>query len=148
MQLKLKRSQRQGGVMGGKLLFCLDARAEYTPEEQANIAKYKLGKQVIYSSEAAKKHIDKGMGNLDGSATGGFKALGAFALASLHLNITIDSLKEGQHIECKELDELLGAEETLVTACKNLKAFLAAAATFDGRESVVDFSGEEPRMIA
>jgi hypothetical protein len=34
MQLKLKRSQRTGGMMGGKVVYMLDARAELTPDER------------------------------------------------------------------------------------------------------------------
>src|SRR5665213_4392618 len=54
MQLKLKRSQRAGGIMGGKVLFGLDARAELTPDEQSLVRKYSLGKIVVYDSEARK----------------------------------------------------------------------------------------------
>jgi hypothetical protein len=46
------------------------------------------------------------------------------------------------------MDELLGAEEAVVNACENLKAYLAAAATFDGREIIMDFSGDEPMVAA
>jgi hypothetical protein len=36
------------------------------------------------------------------------------------------------------LAELLECEQAICEACKNVKNFLAAAATFDGREIVVD----------
>lgn len=149
MQLKLKRSQRQGGVMGNKLLFCLDARAEFTGEERANITKYKLGGMCIYNSEAAKKHIATAAGHMvSGSITGSLKAIGSYALAALNLNITIDGLANGTHVECKDMDELLGAEEAVINACENLKAYLGAAATFDGREILIDFSNDEPKIAA
>jgi hypothetical protein len=45
----------------------------------------------------------------------------------------------GQHIECKDLDELLGAEEAIREACKALKVYLTVAESFDGREEVVEF---------
>ena len=53
MQLKFQRSQRAGGVFGNTVIFCLDARADYSPPEAANIAKYRLGSQIVYNSEAA-----------------------------------------------------------------------------------------------
>ena len=56
----------------------------------------------------------------------------------MNLNITIASLQQGHHIECKDLGELLECEEAVITACKGLKGFLEAAATFDGREIIVD----------
>jgi len=60
-------------------------------------------------------------------------------MMALSLRITIDGLRNGQHIECKELDELLGAEAAILNACKNLKAYLETVQTFDGREEVVEF---------
>jgi hypothetical protein len=144
MQLKIKRSQRAGGLMGGKLLFCLDVRAEYSPEEQDSIKKYKLGGEVIYNSESAKRHLDAANAHLDagsqGSVGGLLRGVAAIAMAKMNLHITIDSLAKGHHIECKELDELLGAEQTIHSACKNMKLYLDAAKTFDGREVVLDLS--------
>jgi hypothetical protein len=45
MHLKLKRSPAHG-IMGGKLPFGLDARAELTLDEQHLVRKYGLGKLV------------------------------------------------------------------------------------------------------
>lgn len=143
MQLKIRRSQKETGMMSKSVIFCLDARAEFTQEEAANISKYKLGGQVVYNSEASKKHLASGDRQIDGSTVGYVKAIGAFALAAMQLNITVNSLTQGQHIECKTLDEVLGAEEALTEACQNLKAYLEAAATFDGRETVLDFSAPQ-----
>ncbi len=153
MQLKLKRSQRAGGIMGGKVLFGLDARAELTPDEQALVRKYNLGKLVVYDSEARKKHQGSAYGHFDDAAhTQGYelssagkslwknaRGLASAAMMALALRVTVDSLVSGQHIECKELDELLGAEGAIRDACGNLKAYLETALTFDGREEVVEF---------
>ena len=149
MQLKLTRSQRESGVLSRAVLFCLDARVQLTPEEQASVNRYKLGGQLIYNSEASKQRVKAGEAAMaDGTGSGGFKALAQFALARLHLNITVDSLQRGQHIECKSLDELLGAEEALMEACQNLRAYLDTAASFDGREVLVDFNGKEPAVVS
>lgn len=153
MQLKLKRSQRAGGIMGGKVLFGLDARAELTPDEQALVRKYNLGKLVVYDSEARKKRAEAAYGHFDDAAnTQGYelstagkslwknaRGLASTAMMALALRVTVDSLVAGQHIECKELDELLGAEGAIRNACGNLKAYLETALTFDGREEVVEF---------
>lgn len=154
MQLKLKRSQRAGGMLGGKVFFALDARAELSPDEKALVKKYDLGKLIIFDSEARKKHAESSYGQFsEAMATpvfGGAAAAGAglwknargiasMAMAALSLRVTVDSLANGQHIECKELNELLGAESAILDACKNLKAYLETAVTFDGREEVVEF---------
>lgn len=149
MQLKLTRSQREGGVVSRSVIFCLDARVQLTTDEQANITRYKLGSQVIYNSEASKRHLAKQEALLNSGSAGGIaKSFVSLAMAALNLNITINGLQRGQHIECKSLDELLGAEEALMEACKTLRSYLDTAATFDGREVLVDFSGAEPAVVS
>jgi hypothetical protein len=145
MMLKIKRSQRQGGMFGGKNLFALDIRADYTQEERDAINKYKLGADLVYSSEASKRHNANASTHLTSGTGGGLaKGIVSMALASMNLTITIASLQQGHHIECKDMNEVLEAENTLREACKNLTSWLDAAKTFDGREIVVEYqSGEE-----
>ncbi len=149
MQLKLVRSQREGGVISKSLIFCLDARVQLTADEQASVNRYKLGGQVIYNSEASKRHLDAHQGALATGTAGGIaRGFVSLAMAALNLNMTINGLQQGQHIECKSLDEVLAAEDALMTACRNLKAYLDTAVTFDGREVLFDFDGEEPSAVS
>jgi hypothetical protein len=151
MQLKLQRTQRMGGAFGNKVLFCLDARAEYAPAEQADIRKYKLGSEVIYSSRAAKKHLENAGAHLDRTQSGGTgeRAAGlargvvSLAMAKMQLSISIASLGRGHHIECKDLGELMEAEEAVMNACRNLRDYLKLAATFNGSIVLVDFEDGE-----
>ncbi len=152
MQLKIQRSQRSGGVLGNTVFFCLDVRADYSPEEQSNVAKYKLGGQVIYNSQAARKHLENMGAQLDRvdnyslkeKAAGLGRGVLSLALAKMHLSINIASLGRGHHIECKDLDELIEAEDTIRTACKSLTRYFEIAATFDGSETLIDYvHGEE-----
>lgn len=147
MQLKLRRSQREGGVISKNVIFCLDARTEFTTQEYDSIRRYKLGGEIIYSSQAAERYAARGDAQ-DKSIMGNLKAIGNYAMARLSLNVTVGSLANGQHIECKSLDELLEAEEAIMTACQNLKAYLNAAETFDGREVLIDFSDAGPVAVA
>ena len=136
MQLKIKRSQKQG--MLGKVIFALDIRAEYSQEEKDNINKYKLGGECVYSSANAKKHA----ANADAHLSGGgslLKGMASAVMANMSLNVTVSSLQQGHHIETKTLEELLEAEETLKDACRNVTAWLDAASTFDGRETVIEY---------
>lgn len=151
MQLKFQRSQRAGGILGNTIIFCLDARAEYSPAETANIAKYKLGGQVVYNSQAARRHLenlDRHLDRADGDlmrdkAAGLARGVASLALAKMSLNISIASLGRGHHIECKDLPELLEAEKALIEACRGLKQYLDAAATFNGSVILVDFDDGE-----
>ena len=156
MQLKLQRSQRSGGAFGTVIIFCLDARAEYSPAEAANIGKYKLGGQSVYNSQAARKHLEQAGTHLDRTQSGGTgeraiglaRGIASFALAKMHLNISIASLGRGHRIECKDLSELLEAESALMEACRNLREFLQVAASFNGSIILVDFDNNESVQVA
>jgi hypothetical protein len=155
MQMKIKRSQRSGGMLGNKVIFILDARAEPSGEEAALIKKYGLGKTNVYDSEARRKHQANAYGHFDNAASGPMitssgkaiagslwsnaRGLASSAMMALSLNVTVDGLISGQHIECKDLDELLGAESAMIEACRNAKGYLDVASTFDGREEVLEF---------
>jgi len=148
VQLRLQRSQSS---KGSQAIFCIDVRAYLTPDETANLTKYGLGSITLYNSEAAQRQVDKANRHMaEGSVTSNLKAIGTYLLASLHLRVTVGSLVRGQHIECKTLDEMLGAEDAIVEACQRLKQYLNTAATFDGREVLFDFSGNdaEPKILA
>jgi hypothetical protein len=157
MSLKLKRSQRPG-VMG-KILFVLDARIGLSAEEHSLVKKYRLGELVVYDSKAREKYTEAKMAHLETtrehppiSAGMSTQLLGlgktlyrlgrasvSAAMAALSLRITVESLIQGVHVECKSMDELLGAENAVIEAGRNLKAYLDTAATFDGREEVIEF---------
>jgi hypothetical protein len=102
----------------------------------------------VYDSEARKKHADSAYGHFNEAAAPvgvgrslwkNARGIASAAIMALALRVTVDTLVSGQHIECKDLDELLGAESAIVEACRNLKAYLETAVTFDGREEVVEF---------
>jgi hypothetical protein len=169
MQLKIKRSQRDG--MMGAVIFCIDARSQLTADEQRAVERHKLGRTILFTSEGARKAressqaaganmrgVSMGGGSLDDRLTSivgsageslghGLKAAAFGAIAAMKLKITVDSLQQGQHIELKNLDEVLGAEEAIMTACQNFKSYLDAAATFDGHEEVFDITADGAKAI-
>lgn len=131
MQLKIRRAQRSG-MLGGKVIFTLDVMAELAAEERALIERYKLWNEVVYSSDAANDNAARMHG-------GSLKALGAVLVdRALKRFLTVKNLVSGEHIECKDLVELLGTEEQVRLACANLKRYLEVAQTFDGREEVIE----------
>lgn len=156
MCLKLRRSQRLG-VMG-KRLFALDARIELSPEERSLVQKYNLGETVIYDSISRRRHTEAMIahadstrdqpGLFDGPMT---QLLGlgktffrltragvSATAAALSLRVSVASLMRGVHVECKSMDELLAAEHAILEGARNLKFYLQAAATFDGREDIIE----------
>lgn len=145
MKLKLVRSQKSSGVMSKTVVFCLDARVDLTEEEKHLVEKYKLGKETLYDSAARQKHVAEAGAAFAGG--GLLRGAVAAAMSKLSLTITTDSLCKGQHVEAKDLDELLGAEEAIKVGCENLRTYLDVASTFDGRELVIDYDGR-PEVAA
>lgn len=140
MKLHLKRAQRDGGLMGGKVIFSVQARIDPTAEERALIKRYKLGKTTVYNSQEAQKHATAAVAETKaGTFSGLAKSAIRMGMYALSLHCTIESLCDGQTIECKDMAELLSAEEAIHQACATTKMFLQTAATFDGREMVMEF---------
>jgi hypothetical protein len=157
MSLKLKRSQRPATITG-KVIFILDARIGLNAEEHALVKKYQLGELVVYDSKTRERHREAANAHLetmrdypsasDGTAAHFFsvgktlfrlgRASVSATMAALSLRITVDGLIRGVHVECKSMDELLGAENAIREAAANLKGYLETAATFDGREEIIE----------
>ena len=156
LALRLKRSQRANAL--GTILFALDARVDVSAENRALIVKHNLGNRVIYESETRKAYTDAAKARADNSrpktsifdsAERQFLGVGKTFLnlgiaavhatvAALSLRITVDSLMKGVHVECKDMNELLEAEDAIKEAGQNLKAHLEAVTTFDGREETFE----------
>ena len=58
------------------------------------------------------------------------------------LNITIDGLTKGQHVECKDLDELIAAQDAITQAAHATHTYLEIARTFDGKEDIFEIGAE------
>jgi hypothetical protein len=139
MQLVLRRSQKTTGMLSKSVSFILDARANLSSDEAAAVKKYGLSNQVLYASSKARAHAESALA-ADPTTGGGFlKSMASAAMSKMALNITIDSLTKGHHIECKDLEELLGAEGAIQNACEVVRGYIDMAQTFDGREVVIDF---------
>ena len=83
MKLLPRRTQRSG-MLGGKVIFALDARIEPTGEEVALIQKYRLGGLVVYSSKNARKFANAAVDSANRGGLMGFaKAAASLAAATL-----------------------------------------------------------------
>lgn len=144
--LKLKRSQRLS--VFGRPIFILDARADVSPEVWALIAKYRLGKLVVFDSRARKHNAETAYAHFtDASAVQSLgrslwanaRGIASAAKMAFSLRITVNSLISGRHIECKDLGELLSAEGAMDDACKNLRSYIDTALSFNGSEDVSEY---------
>jgi hypothetical protein len=150
MQLKLRRSQRK--TFMGSILFCVDVRAHYSREENSNINRYHLGTQYIYNSRKRERRMEEASAYLDRSQEGSFlqraadmaRGVSSIVVASFHLQISVASLANGHHIACKDMQELLDAEDAVRMAARKLTRYLQVASTFDGSEIVIEYeNGQE-----
>jgi hypothetical protein len=126
MKLLLRRNQRSTAIMGNPV-FMLEVRAEISPEERALIVKYKLGKEFLY----VKKPLPVG---LDIATLAGIGS--ALLHHALNITVSVNDLANGKQIECKNIMEMLAAEEQIKEAAKNFGMVLRAAAQFGGEEVV------------
>ena len=132
MKLKLRRGQKSG--LTGTPIFILDVMAELTSDETDLVKKYKLQKQTVYSSDSA----DHNAANAQSGSVG---ALGGMMMDRLTKRVfTMGDLISGQHIECKDLGELVGTENQVLQACQNIAGYLDIARSFDGSEDIVEIT--------
>ncbi len=130
MKLTLTRSQKSSGVLSKSVKFTLVARVQLTEAEAANVKKYKMGREVIYSKDRI------GFDETDyKSAKGWAKNIAAFAAA---ITITVDDLIGGKTIECKDITEIMAMAEQFKQACSGLSSMLLACSGFEGEE-VIDY---------
>ena len=126
MQLLLKRNQRSG-LMGG-VIFMLDARAEFTPEERSNIRRYRLGKTLLYHRY-----------QMPDFGSGWRGVILRLLFKMRNIEVTVASLVKGTHLEFKDIHEMLAVEEHLTEVSRNFKDVLDAASGYRG-ENLVELS--------
>ncbi len=114
--------------MLGKLIFILDVRAELSDEEKAWITKYRMGALQLYSKKP-KPDFDP--------ATIGVTGVGLLLLHhAMNISVTVNDLMNGKRIECKDIIEMLAAEDQVKEAAKAFGAVLRSASQFDGEEVI------------
>ncbi len=127
MKLRLNKSQRTAGLTK-KVVFTLGAQVDLSAQEQDYVNRYKMGKEVVYSKERVNPEtVDYA------SAKGMFRNLSAIAL---NLSISVNDLVLGRTIECKDIIEIIDAEDSIKEACKTLKILLDACSGFEGEEII------------
>lgn len=130
MKLILRRSQASKGMLTKTVQFSLEAKVQLTDIEAANVKKYRMGSEIIFSKDRMgyNEHAND-------SAGGMARNLAAIAAA---ITISVDDLVRGKNLNCKDILEMMAIVEQVKGACGNFKAMLDAAAQFDGEE-VIDY---------
>lgn len=128
MKLRLNKSQRSSGVMSKKVVFSLGAQVDLTAQEAEYVNKYKMGSNIVYN----KDRVNPEMHDYK-SGKGIMRNLSAIAM---NINLTVDDLVKGRTIECKDILEIIDAEESVKSACQGMKNLLEACAGFEGEEII------------
>jgi len=123
MKLLLRRDQKSG--MLGKVVFTLDVRADLSPDERSNIAKYKLGETVLYEKNTL---TDRGSGLMGLATRAAFRAM--------NMSVSVNELLGGKRIDCKDIIEMCAVEDQIKEAAQTFKMVLDAASHFGGEEVV------------
>lgn len=129
MKLKLQRSQKSG--MTGNVTFKMLAIVDLDADEADAVKKYKLGKEVVYESPkgAAASQLLAAGGTL-----GGITA--TIAAKASNQILTVNDLVKGKEIACKDINEMMAAEEQIRQACQGLSRILFVCQHFDGEEVI------------
>jgi hypothetical protein len=160
VHLLVRRSQRDDGWIASSITFVLYAQLDLDAEEEHLFDKYKLHDRVVYNSEAFLQHLQAAdehraeierahevmqdtehkdhdwLTNASTMFYNSFAALGYNMLGKLDLQLTLQGLIDGIHIESQDLEEILGIEKYIHQSTVFLAEYLNVALTFDGREEL------------
>ncbi len=136
MQLRLRRNQKAG--MTGNVTFKLYFIVDLDPEETAALQKYKFGKDVIYETPKGAA-ASSGLRGAEGVGGVGRGLVSTLAAKALNQILTVNDIVDGKEIACKDISEMIAAEEQIKEACLGLSRILYACRNFDGEE-VIDIA--------
>src|SRR5690349_6872135 len=152
MNLLIRRSQRDDGIIWSSTMFELDARLDLSLEETYLIDKYQIAQFVVYDSDARNEHADAAyqhfddatktplwnpsLSDLASSLWSNIAAVGHGLMMAYSLRITVADLIAGTHVECDDLSQILTTEKVISEACEHLAHYIETAGTFDGGEEL------------
>ena len=141
MQLRLKRGQKAG--MTGNVTFKLYFIVDLDTEEAAALQKYKFGKDVVYETPKGAAALS-GLRGAEGFGETGRGLVSTLAAKALNQILTVNDMVNGKEIACKDIGEMIAAEEQIREACNGLSRILYACRNFEGEEiiDVVPFQAE------
>ncbi len=127
MELLLSKSQKSG-MLSSTITFILNIKTKLTDEEMALVKKYKMGKEVVYEKLPITAAA-AGMGGIAGALT-------SITAKALKLVFTVDDLVKGRTIECKDILDMIAAEQQIRDAADGFWGILQASKNFEGEEVV------------
>ena len=112
--------------------FSLHVIVDFDADEEAALNKYKFGKTTVYESPkgAAATEMFRAIG---GSLKRSIATLAAKAMNQL---LSVNDLVQGKEITCKDINEMIAAEEQVIDGCNGLARILHVCKHFEGEEII------------
>lgn len=130
MRLIMSRKQKPLGVLNKYVLFQLNIRLELEEDEQAVVAHYKLGGELIYQKE-----------NISSISTAHRNVWGGIArnltVSSMNFQLTAKNLLKGRLVKSRSISDILSIELAVMQGCKTFKELIEACPDFKG-ETIID----------
>lgn len=128
MELLLSRSQKTGFTGLGAITFVLNLRSKLTADEAGYVQTYKLGKDILYEKASVMDKLPK---------LGPWQRIFSFFAAKAKGHIfTVNDLVKGRTVECKDIIEMIEAEEQIKVAAQNFHNVLQTCQQFGGEEVI------------
>lgn len=133
MKLKVRRSQKTGfsGGVSFKLFFIVDL----ADDERAALRKYGFGKSIVYETPKGAA-ASESLRSASGVAGIGRGLAAAWTAKMLSQILTVNDMVDGKEITCKDIGEMIAAEEQIKDACHSLSRILWVCHHFDGEEII------------
>lgn len=160
MHLLLSRRQHdEEGLLSTSTIFELEGRLDLDEEERFMFDKYELGDRVIYNSDAFLQHlyeadsyreaaakadenlprardVSETVGGLAEILSNSVLALTYNLLGKVSLQLTLQNLLDGFHVESEDLEEILTVEGRTRESVRFTAEYLDTVCTFDGSEEL------------
>jgi hypothetical protein len=126
MQIKFTRSARQGGMLGGKTVYQLNALLMPTEEEDELITKYKRWGNFIPTMRIVADMED----------------------TKAPKPATLQELRHGTTFEHENFNVIYRLEDAIIEECQSAIATCEALDTFNGTSRVVEVNRKDAELVA
>lgn len=112
----------------GAISFVLNLRSKLSDQEAEYVRKYKLGKDILYEKASVMDKLPK-LGPVQ-------RLFSVFAAKAKGHIFTVNDLVKGRTVECKDIIEMIEAEEQIKKAAQSFHNVLQTCQQFGGEEVI------------
>jgi hypothetical protein len=149
MHLLIRRSQRDDGWFESSITFIRDCQLDMSEEEHYLFTRYGIADRIVYNSEDFVEHLEAADAAREEAAkdvtdlgTVYSQSLVAFfhnIMGRLSLQISLQSLVDGLHVESQDLEETLYIEKLVREGVEFIAQYFELGFTFDSSEALHEY---------